>query len=166
MKLKLLTFFLAFSLALPFASQAATSEAETIVNVVSTFYTGYIKSLDTADKTYRWREQPEVDPSFVSTIDALLAEARKENGGEYGLGYDAILMAQDWPQKMEYAAPIIKGDTAEIIAYKDWGGEDKSPLCVALSKKDARWRIVAIIDMHWFEGEEILECGGLKRAPK
>jgi len=165
MKTKWFASLLVVSLALPFVSQAATSEVETIVKVVSTFYKGYIKSLETSDETYRWREQPEVDPSFVSKIDALLAEAQEENE-EYGLGYDAILMAQDWPQRMEYAIPIIKGDTAEIIAYKDWGGGDKSPLCVILSQKDTQWRIVDIIDMRWFEGEERLECGGLKREPK
>ena len=164
MKTKLVVFFLAFSLTLPFASQAATGEAETIVKVVSTFYKGYIKALDTSDKKYSWRKQPEVDLSFVRKVDALIEEAKKEGGF---LGYDAILMAQDWPrEEMEYAAPVVKGDTAEIIAYKDWGGGNKSPLCVTLSKKDAQWRITDVIDMDWFEGEEILECGGLKRGPK
>ena len=118
MKTKLVVLFLAFFLALPFVSQAATGEAEIIIKTVSTFYKGYIKSLDTSDGTYRWREQSEIDPSFVNKIDTLLAEAQKENE-EAGLGYDAILMAQDWPQRMAYATPFIKGDTTEIIAYKD-----------------------------------------------
>ena len=163
MKNKLVAFFLAFSTALPFASQAATGEGEAIVKVVSTFYKGYIKALDTSDKKYSWRKQTEVDPSFVRKIDALIEEAKKEDGF---LGYDAILMAQDWPrEEMEYATPVIKGDTAEIVAYTVWG-DNKNPLCVTLAKKDTHWRITDVIDMDWFEGEEILECGGIKRAPK
>ena len=162
MKIKLVTLFLIFSLALPFAAHAATGEGETVIKVVSTFYTGYIKSLETSDRTYRWRVQPEVDPSFVSKIDALIDKAKKEDGF---LGYDPILMAQDWPrEKMEYATPIIKGNTAEIIAYTVWSG-DKVPLCVTLASKEGAWRITDIIDMRWFEGEEAFECGGLKKAP-
>ena len=164
MKIRLLTFLLVVSLAVPFVASAATSEGETIVNVVSTFYKGYITSLDTSDKTYRWRKQPEVDPSFIRKIDAIIDKAKKEDGF---LGYDPILMAQDWPrEEMEYATPVIKGDIAEIIANKNWGGGDKSPLCVTLSKKEAQWRITDAIDMVWHEGEAILECGGLKKAPK
>jgi hypothetical protein len=165
MKTKLFAFLLVVSLALPFASQAATGEAEIIVKTVSTFYKGYLKSLDTSDKKYSWREQSEVDPSFVRKIDVLIGEAQKSEPGF--LGYDPILMAQDWPrEEMGYATPVMKGDIAEIIVYKNWGGGHKNPLCVTLSKKDAQWRITDIIDMDWFEGEKILECGGLKKAPK
>ena len=163
MKNKWIAFFLAFFLILPFASQAVAGEAEIILKTVSTFYKGYITSLDTSDETYRWQEQPEVDPSFVRKLDALIEKATKEEGG---LGYDPLLMAQDWPREdMEYVTPVIKGTTAEMIAYTVWG-DSKQPLCVTLANKKGVWRITDVIDMIWYDGEEKLECGGLKRAPK
>ena len=166
MKIRLFIFLLLLSLASPFVAQAAMDEAQAVLNVVSTFYKGYLTPYESNDRMYDWRKQPEIDPSFVSKIDALLAEARKENE-EYGLGYDPIIMGQDAPQNMEYLTPVIKGDVAEVGAYKVWSKEDiVYSLCVTLKKSDGAWRIIDVIDMDWDEWDEVLECGGLKRAPK
>ena len=164
MKIKLLSVLLALSLTIPVAAQAATNDAEAVVKAVSTFYKGYITALDTNDKTYAWQKQPEIDPSFANKIKALIEKAEKEDGI---LGYDPILMGQESPQSMKYVTPVIKGDKAEIGAYKVWSEEEySSSLCVMLKKSGGVWRIADVIDMNWYEGDAILECGGLKRAPE
>ena len=144
-------------------AQAAQNEAETVTATVSAFYKKYIASLEALEQPFSLREQPEIAPSFADKIDALVAEAESEEPGF--LGYDPVLMGQEWPPNMLYDAPVILGNRAEIIAWKNWG-ESRNPLCVVLGKSGKTWRITDVIDMDWYDGEAILECGGLKREPR
>ena len=161
MKIRLFALLLVTFLTFPFASQAATNEAESVVEVVSTFYRNYISALEAYDSTYKWSEQPEVDPDLIKKIAALFDEVEEDEDGERILGYAPILMAQDWPATMEYATPIINGDVAEIIAYTVWG-DNKVPLCVTVANREDVWRITDIIDMRHFDGETPFKCGGMK----
>ena len=136
--------------------EVPTDEVEAVVGVVSTFYTNYIETGKDPEKSMNLRQYPEVSAVFVDKIDELLKEAASTEPGF--LGYDPILMAQDFPDSMEYATPVINGDSAELIAYKIWG-DSKSPLCVALAKQEGQWRITDIIDMHHQESE--CQCGGM-----
>ena len=145
------------------SAQAVQNDAEAVTATVSAFYTKYIASLEVMNQPFSLREQPEIASSFADKIDALVAEAASEEPGF--LGYDPVLMAQDWPPNMAYNAPVILGNRAEIIAWKDWG-DSRNPLCVVLGKSGKTWRITDVIDMDWYEGEPILECGGLKREPR
>ena len=148
------------------AGTVSSDEAEAVVGVVSSFYKKYIDSIEGDAAEMNLRQCPEVDAAFVKKLEDLVAEAEKEDGF---LGYDPILMSQDVPGHMEYASPVINENeaTAELIANKFWG-ESKHPICVALTKKSGTWRITDVTDMEWhdIEGEETLECGGLKKAPK
>jgi len=143
-------------------TMAATDGADAILGVVSTYYKRHIemtrKSFDGEKTGYDFLKQPELDAVFVQKIKKLFKDAEDEDGGI--LDYDPILMAQDIPESMQYAKPLIIGDRAEIIAYTVWGPDDKNPLCVSLSKKENVWRITDIIDMKWEEGKQ--ECDGMK----
>ena len=143
-------------------ARAAADDARAVVGVVSTFYKNYTASLHRRfagkQDDYDFRKQPEVDAAFVRKIDTLIADAQKEYGA---LEYDPILMAQDAPAGMRYAKPVIKGDSAELIAYTLWGDEaSKHALCVSLAKKGGLWRIVDVMDMEFEETRR--ECGGMK----
>jgi len=149
-------------------AMAATNDADAITDVVSTYYKNYIeatrKSLAGEKTGYHFLKQPELDAVFVQKIEKLFKDAEDEDDGI--LGYDPILMAQDIPEGMQYAKPLITGDTAEVIAYTVWGPgpDDKSPLCASLSKKENVWRITDVIDMKWEDEKQ--ECGGMKIGGK
>ena len=142
------------------AVSTLSAEAQTIVDVVSSFYKEHIRSLEEPDLRMDWRTMPQVSTVFVRKIEELLAEAAKTEPGY--LGYDPFLMAQDWPETMEYDVPVIDGDTAELVAYTVWGTR-RYPLCVTLAHADGLWRITDIIDMEMPDVEGF-ECGGLKTA--
>jgi len=162
----LLTALLMLGAAMCFSPQAmaGTDDADAITGVVSTYYKRHIeatrKSLAGTKTGYDFLKQPEVDAAFVQKIEKLFKDAEDEDDGI--LGYDPILMAQDIPEGMQYAKPLIFGDRAEIIAYTVWGPnpDDKSPICVSLSKNEEVWRITDVIDMKWEEEKQ--ECGGMK----
>ena len=150
-------------------AMAEADDSEAIVGVVSTFYQNYIEritqALDSGEKSgYDFRKQPEVDAVFVRKIDELFREAE---GSEEGLGYDPIIMGQDFPNRMEYAKPVIKDGSAELIVYRFWGGTVDAPkdaVCVSLAKRDSGWRITDVIDMQYEETKK--ECGGQKTGQK
>jgi len=161
-----LFFSLAAGPALLFPPRAAADDSEAVVGVVSAFYRNYItallKSFAGEKVDYDYRKQPEVDAALVLKIEKLVEEAQESELG--ALEYDPILMAQDVPKSMRYAKPIIKGGSAELIAYTLWGDGGKQAICVALAKKDNAWRIIDLIDME--EEEAPQECGGLKTGGK
>ena len=144
---------------LSWSAETPTDEVGAVVGVVSTFYTNYLKAAKDPEVRMGFQQHPELSAVFVAKIDALLQEAASTEPGF--LGYDPILMAQDFPDSMEYATPVINGDSAELIAYKIWG-DSKSPLCVALAKQEGQWRITDIIDMNFQESE--CQCGGMTAA--
>ena len=158
MNIRACLLLLLFSLASPLASQAAASEADSIVQVVSAFYKSFLSEDGFGSESYDWTKQPELDPAFVAKAERLINENLVDA--------HPVLWGQDKPLDMEYLTPVITGDTAEIIVNKAFGEGDMASLCVTLSKKDAQWRITDVIDMDWYEGVATLECGGLKRAPK
>ena len=128
-----------------FSSQtkAAMDDAGAITGVVSAFYDKYLK-LDWTDEFEfePWlQQQPEVDAALVEKIKNLFEEAEREVGF---LEYDPILMAQDIPEGMEYATPVIDGARAELIAYTLWGEDSKAAIRVLLMKREDAWRIVDI----------------------
>jgi len=146
-------------------AMAAADESDVVVGVVSAFYKNYITSLlksFAGEKVdYDFRRQPEVDAAFVRKIDKIIEDAQKT---EFGLDYDPVLMAQDVPKGMRYAKPVIKGGSAELIAYELWDGGSKQAICVSLAQKDNVWRIMDVIDME--DEETPKECGGMKTGGK
>jgi len=153
------------ALLFPPRPMAAADDSDVVVGVVSTFYKNYITSLlksFAGEKVdYDFRRQPEVDAAFVRKIDRIIEDAQKT---EFGLDYDPVLMAQDVPKGMRYAKPVIKGGSAELIAYALWNGGSKHAICVSLAKKDNVWRIMDVIDME--DEETPQECGGMKTGGK
>ena len=143
-------------------AKAAADDAGSLVSVVSIFYKNYIEAMlkDFAGEKvdYDFRQQHEVDVAFVQKIEKLIKDAEDSEFGS--LEYDPILMAQDMPEGMQYVEPVIKGDSAELIAYTLWSGGSKNAICVSLVKKANGWRIIDVIDME--EEETIQECGGMK----
>ena len=138
-------------------AEAALDEADTIVSVVSAFYTKYLKLNMSVDLLDWLRRQPEADAAFVEEIEKLFKEV--ENSEEGYLGYDPVLMAQDFPERMQYDRPVVDGASAELIAYTLWGEGSKSPLCVSLIKREGAWRITGVLDMR---DEEAKACGGME----
>ena len=149
------------------AAQNATSgDAKAVTATVTAFYKKYNASYEDREKPFHLDKQAELDPEFLEKLKKLSREAEEENP-DGGLGYDAIVMAQDLPQRMRYDAPVFKKDRAEIIARRDFGDGSFSPMCVVLKKRDTGWRITDVIDMVHFDENSVPECGGMKmRAPK
>ena len=147
----------------PGEALAGQSDAEAVTATVAAFYKNYIASFDDMETPFILRDQAEIDPSFTDRIAALFAQAEDTEPGF--LGYDPILMAQDVPSGMAFSEPVLFGDRAEIIAWTEWGEDSRNPLCVVAGKTGGVWRITDVIDMHPYEDEPILECGGMTRNP-
>ena len=110
MNIRVCILLLLFSLASPLAAQAAASEADSIVQVVSAFYKSFLSEDGFGSEIYDWTKQPELDPAFVAKAERLMNENLVDD--------HPVLWGQDQPVNMEYLTPVITAIQPRLLSTK------------------------------------------------
>jgi hypothetical protein len=85
-----------------------------------------------------YRNNPDLAPSFIDSVDAVVASM---DGG----GADPLLLAQDIPERFTVDEAEVSGDRATVIVNFYWGGSDHpSRRLVELEATDGVWLITGI----------------------
>jgi hypothetical protein len=147
MSMKLLV---ALGLVFAFAPCLAASPNDDVVKVAESFYAQYYKEYlhkpakGNSDKALiRWvAANPNLSDTFKQGLRQTLLDARKAEP-EMGLGYDPILMAQDYPDKGYRAKDIqVTGDKASLVMEGIDAPDFK--ILVKLVNSANKWKIDSI----------------------
>ena len=112
--------------------------------VVNSFYDTYIAAMIKQQNGEKlMQKSPQLSPAFKKVHGALVAKAWKENP-ELGLGYDAIVCGQDFPDAGFAVTSITLKDTKGTAVVSSKDKEFKHTIPIKLVKIDGKWLINAI----------------------
>lgn len=101
------------------------------------FINDYMRNIENLDFVEWIEKYPRTTKSFKLEIKRLLDEAEKETPG-YGLGFDPILDAQDYPDKGFELKSIDTISGYMIIVGKDWVDFE---VTIKLIEENNKWMI-------------------------
>jgi hypothetical protein len=131
---------IAFALLVP----AVADDQTEATKVVDSFYAAYLAAMikeEDGDKLVQ--KAPQLSPGFKKVHAALVAKAWKENP-ELGLGYDAIVCGQDFPNAGFAVTSITLKETtgSAVVSSKD--KDFTHTIALTLVKQNGQWLINGI----------------------
>lgn len=137
---KLFLLVLAVALSLPVRADDNTDATK----VVNSFYASYIAAINKAkDSDKLVQKSSQLSPAFKKAYADLMAKALKKDP-EVGLGYDPIIVGQDFPDAGFAVTSITLKDAtgSAVVSSKDKSFKKAIPL--KLVKLDGKWLINGI----------------------